>query len=367
MNKIVFVGANSLLEPVIKIVSEVAQIIVCEESDVVVPEQAQVYKLKKSFFGLRLNAETSLPYYQIGLGTVLKKTNPDTIIVMDFIRLWYWQVMWYRLWNRKTRVVVYVETQRLPRGFFHKLAFYVFWFFFKLTQQMVNVYAVYTELGRQFATSFRVIAPVVVLPVPIDTAHFIPAREKDYMKDGELRILFNARYVPYKRHVDVLQALSLVTTMHKTPISISFIGRGGDRAFVEDEVNRLNLGTSVNFVDTLSREEVVSLYQSHDVLILPSDGEAIGMVVPEAMACGLPTITSDTVGANVYVKEGVTGFTFRTGKVSELAELIGQLLDRELGFKMGENARKVIENFSEDSLRSKFKDTLVTSRWTELV
>lgn len=362
MNKIVFVGANTLLEPVIKIVSEVAEITVCEESGITVPERAQVHRLKKSFFGLHLRAETSLPFYQIGLGTVLRETNPDTIVVMDFIRLWYWQVMWYRLWNRKTRVVVYVETQRVPRGIFHKLAFFVFWLFFRMTERMVSVYAVYTELGKQFATSFRVTAPVVVLPVPIDTNVFIPAREKVYMKGGELRLLLNARYVPYKRHIDVLQALLLVRAEHNIPVTLTCIGRGGDRALIEHEVNRLNLALSVKFIDSLSKERLVSLYQSHDVLVLPSDGEAIGMVVPEAMACGLPTITSDTVGANVYVKEGMSGFIFPTGEVTELAKTIGCFFDRELGVKMGENARGTIENFSEISLSGKFKNVLITSK-----
>lgn len=357
-DKIVFVGANVLLESFIKNASEVADVTVCEESDIKVPEEVKVEKLKKGFFGLHFCSETSVPFYMVGLGAVLKKARPDKIIVMDFIRLWYWQVMWYRFWNSKAEVIVYVETQRVPRGIFHRLAFHIFVFFFRATERMVSIYAVYTDLGRRFANSYGVSVPVVILPVPVDIKVFIPKKEKIYMKDGKLRVLLNARYVPYKRHVDTLKALLLVIKEHNRPVYLTCIGRDGDQALIEREVKRLNLEPYVEFLEACSREKMTSLYQSHDVLVLPSDGEAIGMVVPEAMACGLPTITSDTVGANVYVNDGISGFIFPTGDVPQLAKLIERFLNRELGLKMGESARDTIEHFSEDSLSNKFKSTL---------
>ena len=95
--------------------------------------------------------------------------------------------------------------------------------------------------------------------------------------------------------------------------------------------------------------EMPELYRAHDVLILPSYNEAIGMVVPEAMSCGRPTVTSDSVGANVYVKNGVTGFIFTTGDINSLAETLQKCCDQNKLKHMGAAARlHIIENYSAD-------------------
>jgi glycosyltransferase involved in cell wall biosynthesis len=63
------------------------------------------------------------------------------------------------------------------------------------------------------------------------------------------------------------------------------------------------------------------------VLVLPSDGgETWGLVVNEAMACGLPAIVSDAVGcAPDLVEDGKTGFTFPLGDCSALAERLASM------------------------------------------
>jgi len=77
-------------------------------------------------------------------------------------------------------------------------------------------------------------------------------------------------------------------------------------------------------------------------LVLPSNREAIGMVVPEAMACGLATITSTVVGANTYVVEGETGFIFETGEAEQLAARLELLTKPGEAERMGKRAATVI-------------------------
>jgi glycosyltransferase involved in cell wall biosynthesis len=130
-------------------------------------------------------------------------------------------------------------------------------------------------------------------------------------------------------------------------VKVTFVGKTGDdkesiRAYVKD----IGLENVVTFLDPVPEKDMQKLYTSHDVLVLPSYNEAIGLAVPEAMACGLPTITSDTVGANVYVKKDVTGYIYVTYNVKELAECIVKIHNRERIIAMGQAARAQVLGFS---------------------
>jgi glycosyltransferase involved in cell wall biosynthesis len=359
MNKILFVGANTLLVPHIEALVKDNKVVVCESSEINLPHSVIVYKLTKSFFGLNKGfGEVSLPYYQKGLSEVLATEKPEVIVVMDFIRLWYWQVLWYRLRHRAVRVVLYSETQRLPVSVLSKIAFYLFWFIYKISEKLISSYVVYTDLGKQFAVSFGVSAPIRTLPVPVDVDFFKPNPSKDNTSDT-LRVLMNARFVPYKRHVDLLEAM-LILKNKNLKISLTCVGRGGDIEWLKKEVSSRGLDDVVDLKSSLSRDEVLAVYQTSDILVLPSDGEAIGMVVPEAMACGLPTVTSDQVGANVYVKEGETGLVVSVKNPVALSLAIESFLDKDKLSLMSQKARVQAERFSVESLKNEAIKTLVT-------
>jgi glycosyltransferase involved in cell wall biosynthesis len=78
----------------------------------------------------------------------------------------------------------------------------------------------------------------------------------------------------------------------------------------------------VTLTGFLNQSEIVSAYAASDCLTLPSDhGETWGLVVNEAMACGLPAIVSDQVGCGPdLVTPGETGAIFPFGDWSALAE-----------------------------------------------
>jgi len=86
-------------------------------------------------------------------------------------------------------------------------------------------------------------------------------------------------------------------------------------------------------------------YAAADALVLPSDaGETWGLVVNEAMAAGLPAITSDQVGCSAdLIVDGETGFSYPCGRVSELAQRMARLAaDPDAALAMGEAARRLV-------------------------
>jgi glycosyltransferase involved in cell wall biosynthesis len=82
----------------------------------------------------------------------------------------------------------------------------------------------------------------------------------------------------------------------------------------------------VSFTGFLNQGEIAKAYVAADALVLPSDyGETWGLVVNEAMACGLPAIVSDRVGCGPdLVVPGVTGQVFPFGEVEGLAGIFAE-------------------------------------------
>jgi len=285
---------------------------------------------------------------------------PDDIVVLDFIRLWYLQVLWYRLRHRSVKVHLYSESQRIPRSFVSCVSFFFFWLVLFSTQKLLTSFIAFTEYGVRFAKMIGVKRAIVLLPAPIDTQLFYLKKGKEFFKGGILKILMNARYVPYKRHSDLLQALVIVKASGRQ-FSLTFVGRGGDRSLIELEVEKLGLSDMVTFLEPVPRDKLVYIYQEHDILVLPSNGEAIGMVVPEAMACGLVTVTSDTVGANVYVQDGKTGIIYPTGDIKSLASVLLQMSPAQCNM-MGTAAEKHIKMFaSYQVLEKKYRSFLISN------
>ena len=96
-----------------------------------------------------------------------------------------------------------------------------------------------------------------------------------------------------------------------------------------------------------------------DVLVLPSLGEGFGLVVTEALACGLPVIVTPNVGASDLVHDGQEGFVVPVRSADLIAERLQTLcLDRKLLAAMSRHAQASAEKHSWESYRASFADTL---------
>jgi glycosyltransferase involved in cell wall biosynthesis len=111
--------------------------------------------------------------------------------------------------------------------------------------------------------------------------------------------------------------------------------------------------------ETLPHSEVLDVMLESDVLVLPSLGEGFGMVVTEAMSCGLPVIVTPNVGASDLVRDGREGFVTPVCSADAIAERLQTLnRDRELLAAMSRNAQATAQENSWESYRANFADTL---------
>jgi starch synthase len=105
--------------------------------------------------------------------------------------------------------------------------------------------------------------------------------------------------------------------------------------------------------------QVLDLMMESDVLVLPSLCEAFGLVVTEAMACGLPVIVTPNVGAADLVSDGCEGFVVPICSSEAIAGRLHALRrDRELLAAMSRNAHATAAEKSWESYRRNFAENV---------
>ncbi len=133
-------------------------------------------------------------------------------------------------------------------------------------------------------------------------------------------ILFCAKLQPWKRPQDLLQAFA------KASVPDSYLVYAGDGAMrrqLEQQAVDLQIQDRVRFLGFVNQSTLPGLYCSSDVMVLPSEYEAFGVVVNEAMLCGCPVIASDHVGSRLdLIRESETGFVYPAGDVDALSMVL---------------------------------------------
>jgi len=133
-------------------------------------------------------------------------------------------------------------------------------------------------------------ARAVVIRNGMTTPHTMP--ERVYMPKGELRLIFMGRIDPIKGLENLLDALF---DLRDLKISLSIYGSGNNEYISQLQGRMRKLGHPdglVYFRGQVSGESKVNAFMNADILVLPSLSENFGMVIAEALAYGVPVITS---------------------------------------------------------------------------
>lgn len=138
------------------------------------------------------------------------------------------------------------------------------------------------------------------------------------------RILFVGKLVDGKRPLDVLQA-ALQVRARGVDVEVAFAGSGELQGTLEAAAAAA--GLRVHLHGFVNQSKMPALYASADVIVVPSAGETWGLVVNEAMACGIPAVVSDAVGCGPdLIEQGATGAIFPLGNITAMASGIQEVL-----------------------------------------
>jgi glycosyltransferase involved in cell wall biosynthesis len=104
----------------------------------------------------------------------------------------------------------------------------------------------------------------------------------------------------------------------------------------------------VIFPGFAQRDQLAAFYALAEVMVFPTLSDTWGLVVNEAMACGLPIIASDAAGCVAdLVHDGENGYVIPSANVNKLAEAMATFArDPQLASRMGQRSARLIDDFS---------------------
>jgi rhamnosyl/mannosyltransferase len=182
---------------------------------------------------------------------------------------------------------------------------------------------------------------VRVLPYGVSPRLVTPedsSQEREAHRGKRLRLLFVGRLVYYKGLDVLLEALKCCSP----DVTLTIAGTGPLRADLEAQAARLRLGDQVSFAGRVTDSQLVELYRSHDVFVMPSvsRAEAFGLAMAEAMASGLPAVSTRLGTGTDWVNiDGKTGVVVAPDDPRALSGAINQLKDTDLRTRLGRAAR----------------------------
>jgi glycosyltransferase involved in cell wall biosynthesis len=184
-----------------------------------------------------------------------------------------------------------------------------------------------------------------------------PARTADFDSAGPSAILSVGRLVEKKGFDDLLQSAAMLRDRGRA-FQLRIVGEGPERASLERLRRDLGLADIVEFAGSRSQEDLIEIYREATLFALPcrvlDDGDRDGIpnVLVEAMATGLPVISTDISGIPELIDHGKDGLLVQPRNLEALADAIDLLLtDAALRQQLGDEARcKVERSFDADAV-----------------
>lgn len=221
-----------------------------------------------------------------------------------------------------------------------------------------GVTAVSNFLREETRETFQVKNPIKVIYnfIPDDflTAPKQSRAEECFGRGKKFILTHISNFRPLKRVHDLIPVLQQLVPEY--PVKLLMVGDGPERSAVEHMCRSKGLGDHFQFLG--KQDNVAEILSASDCFILPSEHESFGLAALEAMACGVPCVTSDAGGLPEVNINEQTGFVCRVGDTNGYAQSVARLIeDKALHRRMGENARThALDNFSADKIVPRYLD-----------
>ncbi len=204
---------------------------------------------------------------------------------------------------------------------------------------------------REEAVNFGIPSQRVrVVPNGVDGRQFRPASsEQRAVARRELKlgcdclVLYVGRLSAEKSPLGLLDAWGAISPQARSGAWLGLVGDGPDREAVRDKVKALNLGDTVYLAG--NRSDVATWYQAADIFVIASDNEGLSNSMIEALASGVPVVSTSVSGSSILRELPVSGLVVDVGSVEQLSRAMTLLLlDGAMRTQLGENARRRFES-----------------------
>ena len=212
----------------------------------------------------------------------------------------------------------------------------------KVAPQLKNIICVSQPSKEDVISEFKVDEKkITVIPNGIDIGIFKPSSIK---KSLSFRIVTTASAdIPLKGLKHLILALPRV--IRQFPLtSLTVIGKSPEKSNLNNLIDDLDLEDKITFRSGISEKEIVKTYHDSDIAVIPSLYEGFGFGAGEAMACGVPLISTDSGGLKQVI--GDAALKIKPGSVNEIEEGILKLFtEEEIRQELAEKGRERMEEF----------------------
>jgi glycosyltransferase involved in cell wall biosynthesis len=300
-----------------------------------------------------------------GLGAALRQASPEAILCGGYNYPASWESM---LWAHRNDVPLYLwvesnaNDQRSGRLLVESLK--------RKFVRHCDGFVVPGRSSREYVKSFGVEdSAIFTAPNAVDTRLFAEeaarirensARHREALGLPERFFLFVGRLVAQKGVFDLLRAYGTLAAKLREEIGLLFVGDGVERA----ELERLAADMKpacIQFAGFAQREELAAYYALAEVLVFPTHSDPWGLVVNEAMACGLPIIATSAAGCTAdLVQDGWNGCVIAAGDLEQLGSAMAEMGDdAALRLQMRQRSRERILAYSPEACAAGIAEAVV--------
>jgi glycosyltransferase involved in cell wall biosynthesis len=307
------------------------------------------------------------------IAAIIDRERFDTFLVHGWHTKSFWQAM-RACWQTRTSLMVRGDSILLMRR--NPVIGWAKWMSRRRFVPRFDAYLIVGQRAREYYLAHGARADrMFASPHHVDNERFLATANNFRTQRDALRkrwnvgkdavlFLFAGKLVAKKRPLDFVRAVSVMRDTAPRARGL-IVGDGELRAQVEQTIAELHAPIIV--AGFLNQMEIVSAYAASDVLVLPSDGrETWGLVVNEAMACGLTAIVSDEVGCGPdLVTPGATGSVYHCGDTAGLATCMAEMAkDPHLLMTLKEGAMERIKAYTATAAADGVTQAIVTLKAT---
>lgn len=226
------------------------------------------------------------------------------------------------------------------------------WLFYPVEKIMARYSDITVTINRvdyDFTKKYFGIPAKHINGIGLDVSKFKNTSVNLKIKRSELSIGINdfiilsvGELIPRKNQEVIINA---VASLNNPNIKYIICGAGKRLEFLKSLTKRLKIENSVQFLGL--RYDIDEILKVSDIFAHPSKGEGLGIAPIEAMAAGLPLITSNVQGIKDFSIDGKTGFSLDPNDIKGFAKALNTLInDKKLRSSMGIYNKKVVEKYS---------------------
>ena len=303
-----------------------------------------------------------------GVRAALAKAKPEVVVCGGYSYLAMWEA---QKWARKRSIPVLLWSESNVRD--HRRGTFAVEALKKAFLRRCGGFVVPGKSAAEYLRTFGIPERVIfTAPNAVDNDFFSRASCAARQQESELRakwnlpgkyFLFVGRMIPEKGAVLLLEAYAQLDADLRRSFGLVLVGEGSARAQCMADAAKIEPGKIV-FPGFLHREELAVHYALATCFAFPTFSDPWGLVLNEAMACGLPIIASDIAGATLdLVRDGWNGRVVPARDLDGLVSAMRQLaLDTEGTHRMAQHSSEYIANYSAVTWASGFTRAVMEPR-----